>query len=58
MLKSSSKDEVENRCLKNYHSEDRPSSLFDHFQLLASAGFDTIDCLYKNYNYGVYMAVK
>ncbi|MEO1771874.1 class I SAM-dependent methyltransferase [Candidatus Enterococcus ferrettii] len=58
MLKSTSKQEVEETWLKNYHSEDRPASLFDHFILLNDAGFTEIDCLYKSYNYGVYMAAK
>ena len=58
MLKSSSENDVENKWLKNYHSEDRPISLFDHFRLLNDVGFSKIDCPYKNYNYGVYAAIK
>lgn len=58
MLESSSKAEVENKYLKNYHSEDRPASLFDHFRLLNEVGFSSIDCPYKSYNYGIYVAKK
>ena len=58
MKSNMSAQEVEEKWLPNYHSEDRPSSLFEHFKLLEESKFKIIDCVYKNYNYGVYLAKK
>jgi tRNA (cmo5U34)-methyltransferase len=58
MLESVSEEKVENQWLPNYYSEDRPASLATHFDLLKKSGFSFIDCVYKNYNYGVYLAQK
>lgn len=58
MLKNVSEEEVEAKWLPNYYSEDRPTSLSTHFELLKKGGFSLVDCVYKNYNYGVYLAQK
>lgn len=58
MLESYSEEEVENKWLPAYYSEDRPVSLATHFELLKMCGFPSIDCAYKKYNYGVYIAQK
>ena len=58
MLESASEEKVENQWLPNYYSEDRPASLSTHFELLKKSGFCFIDCVYKNHNYGVFLAQK
>ena len=58
MLTNVSLEEVEHKWLPSYYAEDRPVSLFTHFELLKESGFQTVDCVYKNYNYGVYLAQK
>ncbi|WP_435072237.1 class I SAM-dependent methyltransferase [Ohessyouella blattaphilus] len=58
MIANTSVDEVENKWLPNYHAEDRPTSLSTHFKLLEQSGFCQMDCVYKNYNYAVFLAEK
>lgn len=58
MLESVPLDEVEGKWIPNYHAEDRPVSLLQHFDMLHQAGFDTMDVVWKYYNFAVYMAVK
>lgn len=58
MLKNTSVSEVENKWLPNYYAEDKPISLIKHFQMLEHSGFNLIDCVYKYYNYAVYLTIK
>jgi len=38
--------------------EDSPLPLQQHFQLLAAAGFSTIDTLWKKQIFGIYISIK
>lgn len=58
MIANTSVDEVENKWLPNYYAEDRPVSLPTHFKLLEKSGFIQMDCVYKHYNYAVFLAEK
>lgn len=43
---------------ENYYKEDSPLSLFSHLTLLKSAGFNSVDVLWKKYNFAIYFASK
>ena len=58
MVANTSPSEVESKWLPNYYAEDRPTSISTHFKLLEQSGFCQIDCVYKNYNYAVFLAEK
>lgn len=58
MCRNVPKDEVESKWMTTYREEDSPVSLAQHFDMLKKAGFDTIDVVWKYYNFAVYMAVK
>ncbi|WP_162862539.1 class I SAM-dependent methyltransferase [Acetivibrio cellulolyticus] len=51
-------DEVESKWIQTYYDEDRPVSMMEHFDMLKDAGFETMDVVWKYYNFAVYMAVK
>jgi tRNA (cmo5U34)-methyltransferase len=46
------------KILSNYHREDSPISLTRHLDLLRTAGFGTVDVVWKRYNFAVYVGVK
>ena len=46
------------RHFSHYKVEDSPISISKHFELLKSAGFKTIDIVWKMYNFAVYAAIK
>jgi|GEM_PF-165957 Methylase involved in ubiquinone/menaquinone biosynthesis len=58
MYKGVSSEEMDNIWIPKYYEEDRPVSLMKHFDILKEAGFNTIDVVWKYYNFAVYMAVK
>jgi len=51
-------DEIENKWIKNYKVEDRPTSLINHINWLEDTGFKNIDVVWKYYNYCVYGGCK
>ena len=58
MVANTSVEEVETKWLPNYYAEDRPTSIQTHFKLLEKGGFTLMDCVYKNYNYAVFLTEK
>jgi len=52
--KNVSLEEIENKWLVNYKSEDRPTSLMNHINWLKDIGFGGVDVVWKYYNYAVY----
>jgi len=54
MSKNVPLEEIENKWLVNYKTEDRPTSLMNHINLLRDIGFSDIDVVWKYYNYAVY----
>ena len=54
MNKNVSLEEIENKWLVNYRTEDRPTSLMNHVNWLKDIGFNDIDVVWKYYNYAVY----
>ena len=46
------------KCLSDYHAEDRPAKLITHLDMLKMCGFTNIDVIYKLYNFAVYTAMK
>lgn len=58
MISNTSVDEVESKWLPNYYAEDRPAPVRTHFKLLEQSGFHQMDCVYKRYNYAVFIAEK
>lgn len=47
-------DEIENKWMVNYKTEDRPTSLMNHVNWLRDVGFDDVDVVWKYYNFAVY----
>jgi tRNA (cmo5U34)-methyltransferase len=58
MEKNVSIDEIENKWIVKYKSEDRPTSLVNHINWLKDIGFKNIDVVWKYYNYCVYGGYK
>ena len=58
MEKNVSLDEIENKWIIKYKSEDRPTSLINHINWLKDIGFKNIDIVWKYYNYCVYGGYK
>ena len=58
MYKNVPADEVENKWLPSYYREDRPITMTEHFKMMESAGFKTMDIVWKYYNFAVFMAVR
>ena len=54
MNKNVSLEEIENKWLVNYKSEDRPTSLMNHINWLKDIWFGDVDVVWKYYNYAVY----
>lgn len=46
------------KILANYHREDSPLSVFSHLELLKESGFQTVDVLWKKYNFCLYAGIK
>jgi tRNA (cmo5U34)-methyltransferase len=53
-----SMDEIENKWIVKYKTEDRPASLMNHIDWLKNTGFSDIDVVWKYYNYAVYGGCK
>ena len=58
MLKSVPEEEIENKWMVTYRTEDRPAKLSDHLKWLAEAGFRDVDVIWKYYQGAVYGGVK
>lgn len=54
MERNMSKEEIKEKWLPNYYSEDRPIPLIQQLKMLDKAGFKDIDVIWKYYNYAVY----
>jgi tRNA (cmo5U34)-methyltransferase len=54
MNKTVSLDEIENRWMVNYRTEDRPTRLINHLGWLNDIGFHDVDVVWKYYNFAVY----
>jgi len=50
--------EVLNKWIPTYYDEDRPISLLEHIDILREIGFNSIDVIWKYYNFAVYTARK
>ena len=51
-------DEIENKWIVKYKSEDRPTSLINYINWLKDIGYKNIDVVWKYYNYRVYGRYK
>lgn len=58
MLRSVPAWEIEEVWLPKYREEDRPVSLMKHVDWLRNSGFETVDVVWKYYNFAVYGAWK
>jgi tRNA (cmo5U34)-methyltransferase len=58
MQRKISRQEIQERWLKSHFEEDRPVPLMGELQLLKEIGFQSIDVVYKYYNYAVYLGRK
>jgi len=58
MGKTVSSEEIENKWLVNYKTEDRPTKLMNHLNWLKNIGFSEIDVVWKYYNFAVYGGSK
>jgi len=54
MLRSVPAWEIEEVWLPKYREEDRPASLMKHVDWLRNSGFETVDVVWKYYNFAVY----
>ena len=58
MNKSVPMDEIQQRWLPAHKTEDRPSKLIDQLKWLDEIGFETVDVIWKYYNFSVYGGTK
>jgi len=58
MCMNVSSDDIENKWIPKYYEEDRPISMVEHIDMLKEVGFDSVDVVWKYYNFAVYMALK
>jgi tRNA (cmo5U34)-methyltransferase len=58
MRRSVSDEEIEEKWVPKYQTEDRPARLIDQLAWLAEIGFADIDVLWKYYNFAVYGGVR
>jgi tRNA (cmo5U34)-methyltransferase len=58
MCRNVSREEVENKWIPKHYEEDIPASMMEHFDMLKEAGFNTVDVVWKYYNFAVYIAAK
>ncbi|MDR0294559.1 MAG: methyltransferase domain-containing protein [Oscillospiraceae bacterium] len=53
-----SAEEIDNKWLPNYYTEDRPTQLTTHIDMLKECGFTCVDVIYKYFNYAVCIGKK
>ena len=58
MQRNISDDEIEDKWIPKYHSEDHPAKLVDQLRWMEQIGFVDVDVLWKYYNFAVYGGVK
>jgi len=58
MNRSVSLDEIENKWMVNYRTEDRPTRLMNHLNWLRDIGLGDVDVVWKYYNFAVYGGCK
>lgn len=58
MSKSITMDEIENKWIPTYEEEDRPARLIDQIRWLKDIGFNSVDVIWKYYNFAVYGGYK
>ena len=58
MLQNISLDEINNRWIPKYETEDNPYKLMDEIKWLKKVGFRDVDVIWKYYNFAVYGGVK
>jgi len=58
MNRAVSLDEIENKWMVNYRTEDRPTRLMNHLNWLTNIGFNDVDVVWKYYNFAVYGGCK
>jgi tRNA (cmo5U34)-methyltransferase len=58
MNRKVSMEEIENKWIPVYENEDRPAKLIDQLAWLKEIGFESLDVLWKYYNFCVYGGVK
>ena len=58
MNRSVSTEEIQNKWIPSYKTEDRPAKLIDQLKWLDEIGFKTVDVIWKYYNFSVYGGIK
>ncbi len=58
MQRQISEDEIENVWLRKYSEEDRPAQLVEQVTWLSAIGYESVDVLWKYYNFAVYGGLK
>ncbi len=58
MQRSVSTEEIQNKWIPSYKAEDRPAKLIDQLKWLEEIGFNTVDVMWKYYNFSVYGGIK
>jgi len=58
MNRKVSMEEIENKWIPVYENEDRPAKLTDQMEWLKEIGFESVDIIWKYYNFCVYGGVK
>ena len=53
-----SQDEIENKWIPKYESEDRPAKLMDQLKWMEEIGFADVDVVWKYLNFAVYGGVR
>lgn len=51
-------DEILNKWIPKYKSEDKPAKLIDQIKWLEAIGFKSVDVIWKYYNFSVYGGIK
>lgn len=58
MNRNVSMEDIKQRWLPAHKAEDRPSRLMDQLEWLEEIGFESIDVIWKYYNFSVYGGIK
>ncbi|MDP4183450.1 MAG: class I SAM-dependent methyltransferase [Bacillota bacterium] len=58
MMKEVPQKEVEEIWAPTHYREDSPISMMKHLEMLKDVGFNTLDIVWKYYNFAVYIAMK
>jgi tRNA (cmo5U34)-methyltransferase len=58
MRRTVSAEEIEDKWIPKYQTEDRPAKLVDQLVWLKEIGFDDVDVIWKRYNFAVYGGAK